>query len=246
MQNIISEIAEGRNLPVEAVAELAERAFSQALTATLGVDAYAAWDDEQLQLWRFCPDRGQVPIREASIRKKVVRRIRYELDRLLAGEVVRDELAELRRSLHSVVPGKIRAFSEKGVVVDLTLPRGGSVTAFCPAHSLGTGDLPKYGRTMLWYISSVSLRSGNRVEVILSRRSKEYVAGLVKLNAEKYGVDLGRFRVTKRIPGKYVEIEAEQVLPQSVMLAVKSDLPEHVKVKHLKGSKHGKPEKKPE
>lgn len=231
MKSIISEIACKWDLPADVVASLAEQSFGQVLSATLGVDAYATWNGDCLSLWRFCPDRGQVPIREAAIHKKVQRRLRHELDRLLAGEAAQKDLQGVRMVLHTVVPGKIRAFGEKGVVVDLMLRSGSCITAFCPAHSLGFGDVPRYGKTMQWYVSAINLRKGNRIEVILSRRSKEYVAGLVRSNAEKYGEKLCRFRITKRIPGQYVEIEADEALPRSVMLAASAELPEHIKVK---------------
>lgn len=231
MKSIISEIASKRDLPADVVANLAEQSLGQTLSATLGIDAYATWDAGCLLLWRFCPIRGQVPIMETAIRKKVLRRLSHDLDKMLAGEVAQKDLEGLRGVLHTVVPGKIRAFGEKGVVAELMLHSGRTITAFCPAHSLAFGDVPRYGRTMLWYVSAINMRRHNRIEVVLSRRSKEYVAGLLRSKAEKYGEELCRFRVTKRIPGQYVEIEAEQALPQLVVLAARSELTEHIKVK---------------
>jgi len=234
MQSLISEIAESHGLDFDTVCSLIERAASSSLSSSMKIDAYAHFDGEKLGLYRFDPNRGEVEIRANSIRKRVARRLRYEIDSLISSETAANDVEQARRLLHHIVVGRIRSFTSAGVNVMVDLPNGGAILAYCPSHGMLPKDVPQYGRRLSWYVSKVHVRTGKppRIEMILSRTSKEFVAGLIRGKAE---FDL-KFTVTKRVPGLYSKIEARSFVPPNIIQTVALDLGERILI--TKGKNH--------
>ncbi|MDA8417147.1 MAG: hypothetical protein M0Z78_08865 [Betaproteobacteria bacterium] len=232
MQRLISEIAEAHGLNFDTACSLVERAASSSLTAVMNIDAYARFDGEKLGFYRFDVDRGEVEIRANNIHKRVARRLRYEIDRLISSESAANDVEQARRLLYRIVIGRIRSFTPEGVHATVDLPNGGTVTAYCPAYAMSPKDAPQYGRRLSWYVSKVIVRTGRppRIEMLLSRTSKEFVAGLIRGKAEFVHADLN-FKVTKRVPGLFVKIEASSFIPPNIIQTVALDLGERILIK---------------
>lgn len=230
MLEIVREIAADHGLSVEDSRLAVERAAGRVLQSVLRIDAYARFNDDSLSFYRFCPDRGEVPIRADHIRKKVVRRLRHEIGRLLASEEVAQDWSGVQWLVGSIVNGKIRGISPAGLLVTVALPSGEKFTALCPGHQLSVKDRPKYGAKWKFYVSRVSIKPGNpsRVEMVLSRTSKEFVVALLRERILFFQDELPRIRAVKRIPGNFTMIESSEQLDRTVVGLLAQELGEKI------------------
>lgn len=236
MQQLISDIAVAHGLDFEHAHCLIERAASNALSAIMQVDGYACLSDKALRFYRFDPDRGEVEIHADDLHRRVIRRLRYEIEQLISSEVAAGDLLRARRLLHKLVDGRVRAFSSSGVHASLDIPGGGTVTAFCPAHALHPKDALRYGVSLKWYVSRVNVRQGKppRLDIMLSRKSKEFVACLLREKIELLQ-EHHDFSVTRRIAGQFTEIETRSFIPPFAIQGVARELGERIKIKTQKG-----------
>jgi transcription antitermination factor NusA-like protein len=87
-----------------------------------------------------------------------------------------------------------------------------------------------YGHKWKWYCSRVSIKQVTppRVEISLSRSSKEFVAGLLRDKVALVKEEVPVICATRRIPGQFTEIVTQSFIPHIALQAVANELGEKI------------------
>lgn len=242
LQAIVDEISQEYSISSGTVKELIERATGECLSRSMGIDAYSRLDDEALRLWRFDEDRGEVPIKSDRIHRRLVRSLRASISRLVRAEAAVNELEVVKRLHHTAVEGVVQRVLPSGdVAVLIEVQQGREITAICPGHALTPSDFPvRVGQQKVWFVTMLELKAGSspRLDMQLSRRSKELVGAMIRQQAALVTDREMQFSVIRRVPGQFTEIHIKTFIPHVAIKNVAVELGE--KITFWKGVRHAR------
>ncbi len=232
------ELQRKYELTAEDVKEATEKAISLSLSRIFNCEVDVMWNGRGIEITRYI-DKGYdlipVKMKASSLRKNIVRLIKYEIAFQLSKKKVLNKFEQYKNLVRTAVGGYVSHVLRDRIVVEIE--RTGGLTGEChlshqPPRERGLYEPGDYYSFFVLRMEPVLV--GKRVphlEIKLSRTTKSLPEYLLRKELREMGLDI-KLKCKRRIAGALSYIEASKKVPKEAILNVSKELKERIIVKY--------------